>query len=319
MAKPKTDYPALLMVKRGRGFLPATQDDAERVDSYREGDLFWMVVSPKDVPWQIKKCKAVIRHAVKNCNTPWDNVDAADAALKLAVGWVMSYEDIDGSWRAYPKSMMEFEDIEELEALCEKIYALLYQITGVDPDVIAAECWSPPRDTSSSAPLSSADDREPGEASPKPSTSPGPTSQASSAADRAPPESEPEGQFAGDDLSGAVEDLTTDEIEQHLGGQSQPITARSIVLHMVNFVGQRVSAGDVTPNSVKRNVDTLNDIARGSGPTFKTLSAEDQNTVKTAKALLMNHLELKQGFDWPSVRNRVSKATKISEEELEGL
>ena len=319
MAKPKTDYPALLMVKRGRGFLPATQDDAERVDSYREGDLFWMVVSPKDVPWQIKKCKAVIRHAVKNCNTPWDNVDAADAALKLAVGWVMSYEDIDGSWRAYPKSMMEFEDIEELEALCEKIYALLYRITGVDPDVIAAECWSPPRDTSSSAGSpSSADDREPGEASPKPSTSPGPTSQASSAADRAPPESEPEGQIDGDDLSGAVEDLTTDEIEQRLGGQSAQITPHSIVLHMFRFVAQAVSDNRVKAHR-EENIKTLDDMAKGYRQAFDTFSKDGQKVVADCKRIMVNFLDGKSGFEWESVRKRVSDSSGLPEEKLEDL
>ena len=318
MAKPKTDYPALLMVKRGRGFLPATQDDAERVDTYREGDLFWMVVSPKDVPWQIKKCKAVIRHAVKNCNTPWDNVDAADAALKLAVGWVMSYEDIGGSWRAYPKSMMEFEDIEALEALCEKIYALLYRITGVDPDVIAAECWSPPRDTSSSAPLSSADDREPGEVSPKPSTSSGPTSQASSAADRAPPESEPEGQFAGDDLSGAVEDLTTNEIEQRLGGQSEQITPQSIVLHMFRFVAQALSDNRVKSHR-EENIKTLDDMARGYRQAFGTFSEEGRRAVSDSKRILVNFLEGKSGFEWQSVRKRVSDSSGLPEEKLEDL
>lgn len=293
MSRQKTDYPALLMVKRGGGFFPATPSDAERVDTYREGDQFWMTITTKGVHWRIRQCKAVIRYAVKNCKTPWHDADSADAALKLAVGHVAPYQNVLGDWEAVPKSMNDCEDDAELESLCERIYALLYEITGVEVETLYRESRAPmgPEETSSVAPPA---DDEPAGVSPNLST--------------------PAGDPHEDD-----EPETQSDVEQRLGGKSEPITADSIILHFFRYVAARVSSGEVTPDYVEENVDTLNMMAKNYGEAFSGLSSEDKERVKTCKGLLVNFVSLKAGFEYPSVRRRVSEASGLSVDQLEDL
>lgn len=307
------ETPPLRLRVGNAGLSPVTQFDAERLASYRNGSEVWCSIT-QDLNWKlVRKYWAILGKVVKDCPLPAgiNTTEQLSNALKMAYGHTDPQKTLTGQWRVVVKSLNDFTSETEFEAFFEASMVALEKLTGVDPLTLRAE--SDQTETSGGSMDSRPDpDAEPG---------PAPGSSLSAAADLRSPEGEPRGAtHEGDDPSGdPVTDLTHDEVAERLGGQPEAITARSIILHMSRFVAQQISAGNITPDHRKDNVDTLNLIAKGYGDAFRAMAPSDQESVKTSKALLMNFVEAKAGFDWPSVRRRITEASSVTEEEIEDL
>jgi len=98
-----------------------------------------------------RRYRAILSLAVKQCKTPWQNSDEASDALKIALGVVDQGATISGGPIRYPRSLTAIDD-SEFASFYEGAMALLYKITGVDPDTLRKEAGLP-----------ADDDGEPGE------------------------------------------------------------------------------------------------------------------------------------------------------------
>ena len=124
--------PFRMIIERGK-LVPATPYDAERLDTYRTGTPIKVRLVEEKDRVLVRKWFAVIGRAVKECATPWKTKDEASEAIKLALGIVNLTKTVGGEFLAYPKSLTELTD-PELEEAVEQMLAVLYRITGVDPD-----------------------------------------------------------------------------------------------------------------------------------------------------------------------------------------
>lgn len=124
--------PFRMIIERGK-LVPATPYDAERLDTYRTGTPIKVRLVEEKDRILVRKWFAVIGRAVKECATPWKTKDEASEAIKLALGIVNLTKTVGGEFLAYPKSLTELTD-PELEEAVEQMLAVLYRITGVDPD-----------------------------------------------------------------------------------------------------------------------------------------------------------------------------------------
>lgn len=132
------DFPALRMTVEGGRLVPATPFDAERINSYRNKSLVLVKLSPPKDRVQIRKWFAILGLVIKQCQTPWDNVDQAHEAIKLALGIVDLSKTITGQFMAVPKSLTELDDPELDEAVLQMI-DLLSRLTGVDVATLRKE------------------------------------------------------------------------------------------------------------------------------------------------------------------------------------
>lgn len=129
----KSDAPALRMiVERGPKLVPATPFDAERLDSYRLGTVIRVEPVLGADRKDVRKWWAILRRAVRDCNTPWRTAQQASEAIKLALGLVEYGKTVNGNFMQWPKSLNDLDDQELAEAV-EEMAQLLYRITGVDP------------------------------------------------------------------------------------------------------------------------------------------------------------------------------------------
>ena len=132
------DFPALRMTVEGGRLVPATPFDAERINSYRNRSLVLVKLAPPKDRVQIRKWFAILGLVMKQCKTPWDNVDQAHEAIKLALGIVDLSKTITGQFMAVPKSLTELDDPELDEAVLQMI-DLLSRLTGVDVATLRKE------------------------------------------------------------------------------------------------------------------------------------------------------------------------------------
>lgn len=131
MSKHETP-PFRMIVQRGK-LVPATAYDAERLDTWRNGAEVNVRFVEDRSRWGIRKWWAVINRAVKECSTPWQTAAEASEAVKLALGIVNLTKTVGGEFLAYPKSLTELDD-PELEDAVEQMLAVIYRVTGVEPD-----------------------------------------------------------------------------------------------------------------------------------------------------------------------------------------
>lgn len=124
--------PFRMVLERGK-LVPATAFDAERLDTYRTGATMNVRFVEEKNRWGIRKWWAVVNRAVKECPTPWKTTAEASEAIKLALGIVNLTKTVGGAWMQYPKSLTELTD-PELEEAVEQMLAVMYRVTGIDPD-----------------------------------------------------------------------------------------------------------------------------------------------------------------------------------------
>jgi len=128
----KHEYPAFRMVIERGHLVPAFPDDAERLDTWRNGTRVNVNFTEEKDRVLVRKWFAVIGRAVKECKTPWKTKEQASEAIKLSLGIVNLTKTVGGQWMQYPKSLTELDDPELSEAV-EQMIDVIYHITGVDP------------------------------------------------------------------------------------------------------------------------------------------------------------------------------------------
>lgn len=158
----KSDYPALRMIVEGNRLVPASQFEAERLNSYRRGAVVMCRFTEEKDRVLVRKWWAVLGMAVKQCKTPWKTKEEASEAVKLALGIVNLSKTTQDKYMQYPKSLTELDDPEMQDAL-DQMIALMSRITGVDVDTLRKETdHIAETDTNSEdAPPSSSDTGEP--------------------------------------------------------------------------------------------------------------------------------------------------------------
>lgn len=134
----KSDYPALRMIVEGNRLVPASQFEAERLNSYRRGAVVMCRFTEEKDRVLVRKWWAVLGMAVKQCKTPWKTKEEASEAVKLALGIVNLSKTTQDKYMQYPKSLTELDDPEMQDAL-DQMIALMSRITGVDVDTLRKE------------------------------------------------------------------------------------------------------------------------------------------------------------------------------------
>ncbi len=129
--------PLKMKVERGR-LVPATADDAERLDSYRVGSTVSVRFTADRMRPIERKYRAILGKVIKECKTPWSNAEAAHQALKLACGYVNVGRTMSGEFMQWPRSLVDFDD-KEMEDYFESVLSLLHSMTGVDPETLRNE------------------------------------------------------------------------------------------------------------------------------------------------------------------------------------
>jgi hypothetical protein len=124
--------PFNMVVERGR-LVPATEYDAERLDTWRNGSKVNVSFVRQGSRIMERKWWAVLNRAVKECKTPWNTSSEASEAIKLALGIVNLSKTVGGAWLQYPKSLTELDDPELDQAVLQMI-DVIYHMTGVNPE-----------------------------------------------------------------------------------------------------------------------------------------------------------------------------------------
>ena len=124
--------PFKMVVERGR-LVPATQHDAERLDTWQSGSKVNVTFVRDGGRVMERKWWAILGRAVKECRTPWKTSSEASEAIKLAIGVVNLTKTVGGDFLAYPKSLTELSD-PELDDAVQQMIDVIYSVTGVDPE-----------------------------------------------------------------------------------------------------------------------------------------------------------------------------------------
>jgi hypothetical protein len=145
MTKTKTEFPPLRMIVGAGKLTPADAYSEERLDSFRQGmEMHWQPVTNPQSKLR-KKYWAILTRVVKDCPSPWEDVENASNELKRVLGIVRTGYQINGVEISYPRSLNEIEE-PEFEAFFENAMAVLYRITGVDPETLLRESADPGND-----------------------------------------------------------------------------------------------------------------------------------------------------------------------------
>lgn len=137
MARPpkKADDAPPLMMRYEKGKLvPLAAYDAERLETFSGRPVIYVTITAPQSPLRIK-WHAILNEVIKNCRTPWTNVEAARDALKVSFGVVESRK-VNGELRANEPASFHTLDEDEFKAFFEGSMALLYSMTGVDPETL---------------------------------------------------------------------------------------------------------------------------------------------------------------------------------------
>lgn len=129
----KHEQPPFRMVLDKGRLVPASAYDQERLLTWRNGAEVNVRFVEDRSRWGVRKWFAVLNRAVKECPTPWKTTAEASEAIKLALGIVNLTKTVGGAWMQYPKSLTELTD-PELEEAVEQMLAVMYRVTGIDPD-----------------------------------------------------------------------------------------------------------------------------------------------------------------------------------------
>lgn len=167
------EQPPFRMTIEGGRMVPASQYDAERLDSYRRGTKVNVRITEDKDRILVRKWWAVLGLVVKQCETPWRNKDEASEAIKLALGIVNLTKTVGGQFMSYPKSLTELSEPEISEAL-EQMMDLLHRMTGVDPETLRKEAADVGADEESDEPETPDPDTDSSPASDQPGEVPPP-------------------------------------------------------------------------------------------------------------------------------------------------
>lgn len=163
MAKSRSDAPSYrVTVEKGR-LVPATQFDAERLDSYRNGTRLRVTLSPDNDRRGIRRWWAILHLVIKQTKLGeiWPNTEVASRAVKVALNLVDSAKTADGKWFATPISLNELDDAQLDDAL-ELMIRLLSAKTGIDVSTLQKEAADAGEDEESSSPGQVAPTSDPG-------------------------------------------------------------------------------------------------------------------------------------------------------------
>jgi hypothetical protein len=183
----KSEQPTFTMRVRPNALVPADAYGEERLDTYRHDSLVEVTMRQDKSPKLLKKYWAILALAVRDCKTPWKRADEANRALKRAFGIMRTGHLTDGREIEEVGSLTQLEG-PDFELFFEGAMALLYRITGVDPDTLWKESAGPALEveyeSSAAAPSLPADEGD--GSSPAPLNPPRPSSPAVAASQSAP-------------------------------------------------------------------------------------------------------------------------------------
>lgn len=131
--KAKDDAPPLIVVVENGRLVPKYPADAERLASYTNGATLEVTVSRGGKRIQHNIWYALLGGAVKTGRSPWDSIEAADTACRLALDMTELSQTVGGQFMLYPASLWSFTD-KELDEKIELLKAIIYRVTGVDPN-----------------------------------------------------------------------------------------------------------------------------------------------------------------------------------------
>lgn len=131
--------PLRMTVENGR-LSPSSAFDQERLDSYSNGSVIQVYFWQGRNAALSRKYWAILSKAVKDCNTPWENAEEANDALKLALGITDVGKTVNDQWFVRPGSIAYGAmDEAKFRDFFEKAMTVLSRITGVDPLTLGAE------------------------------------------------------------------------------------------------------------------------------------------------------------------------------------
>ena len=124
----------------GMRLVPASAFDQEALSAYQNGAViqvsFWQGRNPD----LLRKFWAILSKVVETCNTPWEDKEEADDALKLALGITDVGSTVNGQMFVRPGSIA-FNALDEarFRKFFEDSMAILCRITGVDVEELGRE------------------------------------------------------------------------------------------------------------------------------------------------------------------------------------
>lgn len=165
----KSEHPPFHMIVRPTGLSPASGYDEERLNSFKNGTEVSVTITRSTVSPKRRKYWAILHLVVKRCRTPWTNIDEASEYLKSSLGIVNLGKTPSDKIMRYPRSLTDLGE-PEFEDFYEGAMALLYRITGVDPETLRRESADPGGDTSTPSSLFDPEDEVGGSRPPPPAS-----------------------------------------------------------------------------------------------------------------------------------------------------
>lgn len=138
----KSEQPTFTMRVKPNALVPADAYGEERLDTYRHESLVEVRMNQEKSPKLLKKYWAILALVIRDCKTPWKRTDEANRALKRAFGIMRTGHLTDGREIEEVGSLTQLEG-PDFELFFEGAMALLYRITGVDPDTLWKESAGP--------------------------------------------------------------------------------------------------------------------------------------------------------------------------------
>lgn len=145
MTSKRKDTPIFRMVVERGALVPADAYTQERLDTYRINSVVNVRMTQDIDPPLMRKYWSILSLAVKQCRTPWHSSDEASDAIKRAFGVVRRQRSASGAEVEEIGSLTDLEG-PAFEDFFEGAMALLYRITGVDPETLWKETPDPAND-----------------------------------------------------------------------------------------------------------------------------------------------------------------------------
>ena len=136
----KRDKPPIWVRVEGGKLLPLTEYDERKIRSYADGAELRVSLWQGRTLNELRRYWAILDIVIETCPTPWNTPEEANDALKLALGITDTSKTVNGQWFVRPGSI-DFNSMEESKFLefRQKAFAILEQITGVDPWTLKKE------------------------------------------------------------------------------------------------------------------------------------------------------------------------------------
>ena len=133
----KAEHPPFRMIVRAGKLVPASGYDEERLATFAlESEITCTIV--RDANPKLARYWMLLNLAVKQCPTPWKTTAEAHGYLKLTLGVVSPIQTPHGDIWKEPRSLSDLEP-GEFDEFFEGAMALLWHITGVDPETLQKE------------------------------------------------------------------------------------------------------------------------------------------------------------------------------------